>query len=357
MRTALAVILALIAAAPAAAADQFYREELRIPFAAAGARGLEALPIRPSGTQRYPLALLSHGAPRDGLERTGMTPNGFYAQAIEFARRGFAAVVLMRRGYANSGGSYAESSGPCASRNYLAAATASAADLRAAVDAISHRTDVTTQGMIAVGRSAGGFASIALSADPPPGLAAVISFAGGRGSRADDECATRPRWFAPSLPWARRRGFRCCGSTQPTTSSSGPNWRTGSMPPSLRPVAVPASSTHPRSAPTATRCFLQPEPRSGPRWSMVFLREQNLGNRELIATPPRRACPAPAAERKGPRQFRRLPRQRPAQGFCGIAEGPFRLSQRTSNVGPGRGRGSCRLRKICAGLRAVCDRR
>ncbi len=51
---------------------------------------------------------------------TGMTPNGFHAQAIEFARRGFAAVVLMRRGYGDSGGSYAESSGPCARRNYLA---------------------------------------------------------------------------------------------------------------------------------------------------------------------------------------------------------------------------------------------
>ena len=41
--------------------------------------------------------------------------------------------------------------------------------------------------MIAVGHSAGGFASVALSADPPPGLVAAISFAGGRGSRADDE--------------------------------------------------------------------------------------------------------------------------------------------------------------------------
>ena len=114
-RTALAVILALIAAAPAAAADQFYREELRIPFAAAGPRGLEALLVRPSGTRRYPLALISHGAPRDGLERDRMTPDGFYAQAIEFARRGFAALVVMRRGYGNSGGGYAESSGPCAS--------------------------------------------------------------------------------------------------------------------------------------------------------------------------------------------------------------------------------------------------
>ena len=50
-----------------------------------------------------------------------------------------------------------------------------------------NRTDVSTNGMIAVGVSAGGFASLALTADPPPGLAAAINFAGGRGSRADND--------------------------------------------------------------------------------------------------------------------------------------------------------------------------
>jgi dienelactone hydrolase len=49
------------------------------------------------------------------------------------------------------------------------------------------RIDVTTNRFVAVGVSAGGFASVALSADPPQGLAAAISFAGGRGSRADDD--------------------------------------------------------------------------------------------------------------------------------------------------------------------------
>ena len=79
-----------------------------------------------------------------------MTPNGLYAQAVELARRGFAAVVVMRRGYGNSGGGYAENSGPCARRNYMIAANASAADLRAAIDAMNRRADVTTQGMIAL---------------------------------------------------------------------------------------------------------------------------------------------------------------------------------------------------------------
>ena len=170
-----------------ASADDFYREDLRIPTVSAGPRGLEAMLVRPSGTRRYPLALLSHGAPRDAGMRAGMTPKGLYSQAIEFARRGFAVLVVMRRGYGASGGNYAENSGPCDRRHYLVAAKASASDLRAAIEAVKNRTDVTTRGMIAVGVSAGGFASVALTADPPPGLAAAISSAGGRGSRADND--------------------------------------------------------------------------------------------------------------------------------------------------------------------------
>jgi dienelactone hydrolase len=110
-----------------------------------------------------------------------------YRQAIEFARRGFAALVVMRRGYGASGGRYAENSGPCGGRDYLRSARASAEDLDAAIRAMQNRSDVSTNGMIAVGASAGGFASIALAASAPPGLVAAISFAGGRGSRDDDD--------------------------------------------------------------------------------------------------------------------------------------------------------------------------
>jgi dienelactone hydrolase len=172
------VILAGIMAQPALA-DDFHREELRIAMAAAGPGGLEALLIRPPGAQRCPLALISHGASSDAQVRQEMTPYGFYRQAIEFARRGFAALVVMRRGYGASGGSYAEGHSCCEVATYLRSAKDSADDLRAAIAAMKSRNDVTMQGMIAVGVSAGGLASIALTLDPPPGLAATISFAGG----------------------------------------------------------------------------------------------------------------------------------------------------------------------------------
>src|SRR5258708_6806707 len=111
-RAALLWIILACAMAQPAMADEFHREELRIAMAAAGPGGLEALVIRPSGAQRYPLALISHGASSDAQERLEMSPYGFYRQAIEFARRGFAALVVMRRGYGLSAGTYAQSP-PC----------------------------------------------------------------------------------------------------------------------------------------------------------------------------------------------------------------------------------------------------
>jgi len=174
----LCIVVASLSALPAMA-DEFVHEELRIAMPAAGPNGLEALLIRPARPGRYPLALVSHGASGDAQERQEMTPYGFYRQAIEFARHGFAALVVMRRGYGGSAGSFAEGHSCCEARTYLGSAKESADDLRAAITAMKSRNDVTTQGMIAVGVSGGGLASIALTLDPPTGLAAVISFAGG----------------------------------------------------------------------------------------------------------------------------------------------------------------------------------
>ncbi len=109
----IALSAALLLCAVSARAEALHREELRIPMAAAGARGLEALLVRPDGPGKFPLVLLSHGTPRDAKTRTSRTPWGMYPQAVEFARRGWAAVVVMRRGYGDSGGQYAERTGSC----------------------------------------------------------------------------------------------------------------------------------------------------------------------------------------------------------------------------------------------------
>jgi hypothetical protein len=63
----------------------------------------------------------------------------------------------------------------------MRSARESAKDLRAAISYLSTLAEVNAQRMIAVGQSGGGLAVIALTADPPPGLVAGISFAGGLG--------------------------------------------------------------------------------------------------------------------------------------------------------------------------------
>jgi dienelactone hydrolase len=187
-----AAVLLIGCAAPAAAGP-FLEEELRIPYPAAGAQGLEALLVRPNDAGRHPLALINHGSPRTAADRPNMAPYSMLPQAIEFARRGWAAVVVMRRGYGGSGGGWAEEFGPCGNPDYLPAAHNAAADLKAATAYLAQRPDVDKSRVIAAGVSAGGFATVALTADPPPGLAAAISFAGGRGSPEPDEVCGEDR--------------------------------------------------------------------------------------------------------------------------------------------------------------------
>ena len=166
---------------------------LKVSFSDGG-RGqtvtLDALIVRPDDNMRHPLVVLTHGAPRNADDRAGMSPRSMRAQAREFARRSWTVVAFMRRGYGRSEGEYIESSGKCASPDYESSGLHSADDIRAVIRAMRDDPHVDGTRIISVGRSAGGFATVALTADPPPGLIAAISFAGGRGStRPDEVCA------------------------------------------------------------------------------------------------------------------------------------------------------------------------
>lgn len=230
------LVLGVTLAGPPTQAAEFYTEDLRIPMAEAGPQGLEAFLVRPAGTKRYPLALLSHGSPRKFDDRATMSARKYYGIALEYARRGFATLIVMRRGYGTSPGGRIDSLGGCAKAAYLPASAVAVADLRDAIDAMARRADVTTSGMIAAGQSAGGLATVALSAQAPPGLVAAINFAGGRGSRNDDDVcnpdglvrafatfgktsrvpmlwvyATNDSYFGPDLARRLHDGFRASG--------------------------------------------------------------------------------------------------------------------------------------------------
>ena len=358
-RIATAVLLLGLMLCPSAAQD-YARENLRIPFAAAGPRGLEAQLIRPADGRRYPLALISHGSPRDSGERPHMTPGRYFVQAMEFARRGFAVLIVTRRAYGNSGGDYAEAASACGRNEYLHVARESAKDLRAAIEFMQTRADVSTDGMIAIGRSAGGLASIALAADAPSGLAAVINFAGGRGSRGDrDVCGAD----------AQAEAFGVLGRTARVPML----WVYSENDLYFWPeLAQRFHAAFQASGGRAKFVAAQPFSRDGhslfseagaPIWIPIvedFLREQQLGLRTPLPPPARDALPAPATFRpdgQGHAAFRRYLRANDHKAFALSPTGSFawRSGATTDDEAQRAAREACESRGAVCSIYAVND--
>jgi dienelactone hydrolase len=191
-----ALIAAVAAALPIvhARAEGIRQEPLQIRTVISGSPyTLEGLVVRPDDNAPHPLALINHGSPRgDASDRAAMSPNRLWLQAAVFARRGWTAVTFLRRGYGRSGGAWVENYGTCSNPDYTSAGRTAAADLAAVARYMLGQPYVAKDKWISVGVSAGGFATIALTAEAPPGLAAAIVFAPGRGSRnADEVCGER----------------------------------------------------------------------------------------------------------------------------------------------------------------------
>lgn len=170
-----------------APAQDIVVSEFRIPTPSSGKKGLEAVMIRPNDHAPHPLALVTHGTPREASDRAGMTPLRWLPQAREFARRGWTAVIVMRRGFGDSGGGYAEENQVCGRLpDFIGPTKEAVKDLRESVAYLDTLPEIDPSRMIAIGVSTGGLAMVGLVADPPPNLIAAIDFAGGRGSRRPD---------------------------------------------------------------------------------------------------------------------------------------------------------------------------
>jgi len=146
--------------------------------------GIDVLKVEVERTGKHPLALLTHGTASDPIERSQVTPWSFLPQAIWFARRGYVVLVVVRKGYGRSSGEQDGRHGGCQSSlggSFTESGEESAADLRAAVQYAGTLPEVDTGTVVSAGVSTGGFAQVAFTVNPPPGLKAAISFAGGRG--------------------------------------------------------------------------------------------------------------------------------------------------------------------------------
>jgi dienelactone hydrolase len=140
---------------------------------------LEALTVRRAETTgRLPIALIAHAKPTTQAQMGDHHVQNYVNQARDLARRGWLAVIVMRRGFGASDGPQPVPVS-CASTSLLERFDADADDLAATLSAIAQRSYADPTRIIAIGVSGGGAAVTALSARNPPGLAAVINVSGG----------------------------------------------------------------------------------------------------------------------------------------------------------------------------------
>ena len=205
------LLLALVASALPAApcrAEAIRLDALTIPIVVSGPGGpqsvrLESIVLRPDDGQPHPLAVINHVSPRLESDRPKMSPYGLWAQAMEFARRGWVAVAFLRRGFGSSEGAWAESYGRCSDPDYTTTGRAGASDIAAVAKFMRAQSYVSKGKWISIGVSAGGLATVALTADAPPDLAAAISFAPGRGSIGPDTVCTEQHLVSAFAQYGR----------------------------------------------------------------------------------------------------------------------------------------------------------
>jgi dienelactone hydrolase len=146
---------------------------------------LAARMFHPPGPGPFPLVIINHGTPVSLRDAAG-EKLGYTNAARWFANQGYVVLVVLRPGFGASDGPYLEKSGPCDHRDYVQDGRETAAVESAIVRAASQLPKIDPHRIVVVGQSAGGFGAIALADDPPPGVAGVISFAGGRGGDDHD---------------------------------------------------------------------------------------------------------------------------------------------------------------------------
>lgn len=126
---------------------------------------------------RLPIALIAHGMGTPENMRN-LQPSRHLGPARDLARRGWLAIVVLRRGFGHSDGP-APGLVSCQDPSLAERLSADADDLQATLEYIALRSDADPTRVIAIGVSAGGAAVMALSARNPPSLLGVINISGG----------------------------------------------------------------------------------------------------------------------------------------------------------------------------------
>jgi dienelactone hydrolase len=204
MAAAIVAILCLGTASLSAQEDQsgdgprasMNEEVLTIPADPARPTTLEATFLKPPGPGPFPLAIVNHGS--DKSVRPSLAPRYYKTfAAYYYLSRGYAVILPMMRGFAESGGNV-EHDGCDLARLGLN----NGRDIQAVIDYMRRRPEIDASRIVVSGQSFGGWNTLAYGAIADPHVKGLIEFAGG--VRASD-CDRQDQSMANAMETFGRR--------------------------------------------------------------------------------------------------------------------------------------------------------
>jgi dienelactone hydrolase len=152
--------------------DYRLNEHLVLIPAGNGRSMMETTVFQPNGPGPYPLLIINHG--KEAGPPSAQQRDRFIFMATAFVKRGYAVMVPMRQGFANSTGRYKDYG--C---NMTANGYSQANDVRAALNYARQQDWIDSDRIVVAGQSYGGMATMALGTEELPGVRGLINFAGG----------------------------------------------------------------------------------------------------------------------------------------------------------------------------------
>ena len=202
-RLLLATVLALAACAtaPGTGPVNAGTDMVSIPLKIADGSSVDikARLCRPDTNGPARLVVINHGTPPTASARPMVRAAACSSEAVGwFLGRGYVVLLPVRRGYGITGGAYVEGYDRCENADFVRSGLEATRDIAAAIEWGTAQPGVRPDGVIVVGQSTGGFATMALDSLPHPKVAAFINMAGGRGGHLNDtpnrNC--HPEWLA-----------------------------------------------------------------------------------------------------------------------------------------------------------------
>lgn len=180
-----------IAATPMAHA-KLVQEIIKIPMTLANRYGKEdtrdvvvTVFVDNATPAPHPILILGHGRAPEAEKRATMGRQTYITNATWFSKMGFLVAVPTRIGYGVTGGEDLEDTGSCNRKQYPPGYAAAAEQTLTVLERMRQRPDTAKNRAVIMGQSFGGATAITVAAQNPPGVQAVVNFAGGGGGNPD----------------------------------------------------------------------------------------------------------------------------------------------------------------------------